>query len=139
MTSAARRIVAEAVSLGVQIGWVADLAVEPGGVSVMIPGRHVTGRPAAIAPYSRCAWADRDELAVLLPPSRVHQITRAIRSQWDFNTGSQQGPATLGHSTVDARSRMRAATGDQPTPALVRGSLSSGQKSAPPRMVTSAG
>jgi hypothetical protein len=79
MTDAAHRVVTEAVSIGVQVGWVADIAVEPDGIFVLIPGRQVTGRPAANGPYSRCIWAGRDELARLLPPRRAHQITRALR------------------------------------------------------------
>ncbi len=79
MSAAAHRVVTDTVSIGVQIGWVTDIAVEQDGIFVLIPGRHVTGRPAANGPYSRCIWAGRDELTRLLPPRRAHQIARALR------------------------------------------------------------
>ena len=48
MAAAAHRIVADAVSVGVQIGWVTDIAIEPGGVRVLLPGwlRRASGGPA---------------------------------------------------------------------------------------------
>ncbi len=94
MTSAAHRIVTDAVSLGVQIGWVADIAVDPAGVRVLIPGRHVTGRPAARGSYTRCAWADRDQLPQLLPPSQMRQILTATRRPWSFQADHHQGSET---------------------------------------------
>lgn len=81
MTAAAHRVVTEAVSIGVQIGWVADMTVEPDGIFVLIPGRHVTGRPTANGPYSRCIWVGPNELARLLPPRRAQQITEALRQR----------------------------------------------------------
>ena len=78
MTAAAHQIVT-GVSLGVQIGWVADIAVDPAGVRVLIRGRHVTGSPAARGSYTRWAWADRDQLLQLLPPSQMRQILTATQ------------------------------------------------------------
>lgn len=79
MTAAAHRVATESVSIGVQVGWVADIAAEAEGVSVLIPGRHVTGRPTANGSYSQCLWAEDDDLARLLPPRRTRQVQRALR------------------------------------------------------------
>lgn len=79
MTAAAHRVATESVSIGVQVGWVADIAADPECVSVLIPGRHVTGRPTANGSYSQCLWADEEDIARLLPPRSVRQLQRALR------------------------------------------------------------
>ena len=87
MAAAAHRVVADAVSVGVQIGWVADIAIEPVGIRVLIPGRHVTGRPAAIGDFIRCAWVDNEDLRQLLPAQQLHQIARTSQRPTSFSEG----------------------------------------------------
>ena len=77
-----RRIVAETVTIGVSVGWLAGVHSHVrDGITLIFLARHVAGRAAANGDVQRCRWVTPELAVRMLWPRRAEQLRGAVQSQ----------------------------------------------------------
>ena len=77
-----RRVVADSVSLGVSVGWLAGIHSHVrDGITLVFLARHVTGRALAAGEVQLCRWVSPDAAVRMLWPRRAEQLHGALHAK----------------------------------------------------------
>ena len=98
-----RRVVANAVALGVSVEWLAGVHSHVrDGITLIFLARHVTGRAVACGDVQLCRWVAPDVAVRMLWPRRAEQLRGALRAQQPqpvvVHEMPRQGQRSLGSS-----------------------------------------
>ena len=77
-----RRVVADTVTIGVTVGWLAGIHAHiRDGITMVFLAQHVTGRAAACGDVQLCRWVPADTAVRMLWPRRADQLRGALLAQ----------------------------------------------------------
>ena len=80
--SGVRRVVADTVTLGVSVGWIAGIHSHVrDGMTLVFLARHVTGRAVACGDVQLCRWVAPDVAVRMLWPRRAEQLRGALQAE----------------------------------------------------------
>ena len=77
-----RRVVAESITIGIAVGWIAGIHSHiRDGLTMVFLAKHVTGRITPRGHTQLCRWVTPTDAARILWPRRADQLLGALTSQ----------------------------------------------------------